>query len=304
MPLISCPNCQSKLRFPDDAPRRRVKCPSCSHFFLAGPGGEKNGSREKPREQELEMPDNLELRDEPTAQPQIVGKQPPPPAKAPEPDDDFEIVDDDDDEPAPPKKPAKASAPAKKIPPPAKPAPRPEDAFNFDQDNDPPRPKKGDDRPRSRTRDDDDDDRPRSKSRGRDDQDDRPRSRRRDQDDDEDDRPRSRRRDDDDFDDEPPRKRKKKRRSTAGDGFSFCDSIGMDYVTQSNIGVLIGIALSIGAGASELPVLYAPAALFWIWGCAAYAKNKGYSEWLGLLGLLSLLGLIVLVCLPNQNKRT
>src|SRR5262245_59424164 len=34
MPVITCPKCQGKLRFPDDSPPRRVKCPTCGHVFL------------------------------------------------------------------------------------------------------------------------------------------------------------------------------------------------------------------------------------------------------------------------------
>lgn len=37
MPIIACPNCQGKLRFPDDTPSRRVKCPTCGHIFMSGP---------------------------------------------------------------------------------------------------------------------------------------------------------------------------------------------------------------------------------------------------------------------------
>src|SRR5215216_5042514 len=39
MAVISCPNCQGKLRFPDDSPPRRVKCPACAQSFMAGPQG-------------------------------------------------------------------------------------------------------------------------------------------------------------------------------------------------------------------------------------------------------------------------
>jgi hypothetical protein len=38
MPVISCPSCQGKLRFPDDSPPRRVKCPTCGHVFLGSAG--------------------------------------------------------------------------------------------------------------------------------------------------------------------------------------------------------------------------------------------------------------------------
>ena len=34
MPIISCPKCQGKLRFPEDSPPRRVKCPTCGHVFV------------------------------------------------------------------------------------------------------------------------------------------------------------------------------------------------------------------------------------------------------------------------------
>jgi hypothetical protein len=35
MPIIDCPNCRGKLRFPEDSPPRRVKCPTCGHVFLS-----------------------------------------------------------------------------------------------------------------------------------------------------------------------------------------------------------------------------------------------------------------------------
>jgi hypothetical protein len=38
MPVITCPKCQGKLRFPDDSPPRRVKCPTCGHVFLSTEG--------------------------------------------------------------------------------------------------------------------------------------------------------------------------------------------------------------------------------------------------------------------------
>ena len=48
MAIINCPKCQGKLKFPDDSPPRKVKCPACSHSFLAGPQGALDGSGEKP----------------------------------------------------------------------------------------------------------------------------------------------------------------------------------------------------------------------------------------------------------------
>lgn len=39
MPIISCPKCQGKARFPEDSPPRRVKCPSCGNVYLSSDGG-------------------------------------------------------------------------------------------------------------------------------------------------------------------------------------------------------------------------------------------------------------------------
>lgn len=38
MPVITCPKCQGKLRFPDDSPARRVKCPTCGNVFMSTDG--------------------------------------------------------------------------------------------------------------------------------------------------------------------------------------------------------------------------------------------------------------------------
>jgi hypothetical protein len=84
----------------------------------------------------------------------------------------------------------------------------------------------------------------------------------------------------------------------------------MDYVSQVNIGVGLGILLHISAmiiassrGSMVIGLLLLLLGLlFFLWGCAAYAKNKGYSEFLGLLGLLGLIGLLVLVFLPHRTS--
>lgn len=73
----------------------------------------------------------------------------------------------------------------------------------------------------------------------------------------------------------------------------------------TNIGVLVGIALQIGAGYVESPanmLLYVAGWAAFIWGCTEYARGKGHSPWFGLLGLLSILGLIVLVLMPDRHK--
>ena len=38
-----------------------------------------------------------------------------------------------------------------------------------------------------------------------------------------------------------------------------------------------------------------------VWGCANYAKGKGYSAPVGLLGVAGILGLMVLIALPDQD---
>ena len=40
MPIITCPKCQGKLRFPDDTPARRVKCPTCGNVFMSTEGAD------------------------------------------------------------------------------------------------------------------------------------------------------------------------------------------------------------------------------------------------------------------------
>ncbi len=125
------------------------------------------------------------------------------------------------------------------------------------------------------------------------------------------DRPRERRAKKDE-DDDKPRRRKKRRQRRPAEGFSLVDTLPIDYISQVNIGIVIYVILDImvfigvrvernNAPVSCLLGLAALVALCsFLWACAAYAKNKNYSQWLGLLGLLSLLGLIVLVILPTR----
>lgn len=73
----------------------------------------------------------------------------------------------------------------------------------------------------------------------------------------------------------------------------------------TNIGVLVGLALQIGAGYVASPasvLLYVAGWAVFIWGCTEYARGKGHSPWFGLLGLLSFIGLIVLVFMPDRHK--
>jgi len=89
-----------------------------------------------------------------------------------------------------------------------------------------------------------------------------------------------------------------------------------EEVKRTNIGVGIGIVAQIlgrvlmGVGASSKSfamvclgiIVLLAGVVFFIWGCFAYARGKGYSPVLGILGLFSLLGLIVLVVLPDKHK--
>jgi hypothetical protein len=87
------------------------------------------------------------------------------------------------------------------------------------------------------------------------------------------------------------------------------DSIPLGYTIQVNLGAGIGIVLMIvGAYLFRSARAHLPGLglillgdLFMVWGCAAYAKNKGYSEFIGVLGLLGVLGLIILIILPYRS---
>jgi LSD1 subclass zinc finger protein len=139
----------------------------------------------------------------------------------------------------------------------------------------------------------------------------RPRRRPRRDDDVEDDRPRRRRRRDeeeeDEEDDDRPRRRRPRYREA--EGFSLCDTVGLDYTTQTNLFVLIAIILNVVSWVlvenGQLLVgllLVPPTVFFFIWGCCAYARMKNRSELLGLFGFLGLIGLIVLICIPRIDE--
>lgn len=181
MAVKTCPNCDSKLRYPDDSPERKVKCPKCGKLLTIG-----NPQKEEEVEEDFEVVDD----DPPPAKrgTESAGTSRPQSKRRDEEDDD------DEDE---------------------RPRSRGRDADDDEQDEAPRKKRRSRDedddveRPRSKRRDADDnedDERPRKRRDDDDDDDDRPRSRRRARDDDGDDRPRSRRpaRDDDyDDDDEP-----------------------------------------------------------------------------------------------------
>jgi hypothetical protein len=172
-------------------------------------------------------------------------------------------------------------------------------------------------RPRNRPRRPDREDDPDADDRDFDRERERPRRRRPS---DDKDRPERNYSDDDDYD--RPRRRKRRRLDSDRDeskGFSLIDLIPIDYTLQSNIGIgiyILGVILSAviavvtgtrrrGGSPFDNPATLAIQLLvlpFFIWGCMAYAKRKGYNEFVGLIGLASCLGLLVLVFLPDRSN--
>ena len=80
---------------------------------------------------------------------------------------------------------------------------------------------------------------------------------------------------------------------------------------QTNIGVGLGFASQIGSKLIEknfpslqiLALLLLIASLaFTIWGCAHYAKGKGYSGYWGALGIFWLLGFVILALFKDKHK--
>jgi hypothetical protein len=180
MAIINCPTCRGKLKFPDDSPPRRVKCPACGTQFVAGPKGPIDETGEKP-----------------------ASKSSPAAAKNEEVAEDFDVVDDD--------KPLRSKSRDGM-------RQREEDdrirKKRRDEDDEDDR-----DRNKRRDEDDEDDrDRVRKKRRDEDDEDDRDRKKRRDDDDEESPAIRRKaRRDDDDDDDRDSRSRRKSRRDDDDD---------------------------------------------------------------------------------------
>jgi hypothetical protein len=95
-------------------------------------------------------------------------------------------------------------------------------------------------------------------------------------------------------------------------GFSLVEAIPLDYQSQVNLGVGAGLlfhCVGFFAMRSHSPALrllglamLPLGTLCFLWGCAAYAKNKGCHEAVGLIGLCGCLGLLVLVVLPYRSR--
>lgn len=177
MPVITCPKCQGKLKFPDDSPARRVKCPTCGNVFMSSEGLD----AKSPAASELPPPSNSGKRSGSKADVDVDRRR----------DDDDRPSrrrDDDDDD-----------------------RDRRRSRRDDDEDDDRERSRSrrrddDDDDDRRRSRRDDDDDRDRRRSRRDDDEDDRDRRRSRRRDDD----------DDDDRDAREERRRRDQQRSAEG----------------------------------------------------------------------------------------
>lgn len=83
-----------------------------------------------------------------------------------------------------------------------------------------------------------------------------------------------------------------------------------EYKTKINVGVGLGVVLMFGSGnllrqpeqfITGLGMFVSGWALL-LYGCANYAKAKGYSEWYGLFGLLLLPGVVVLALFNDRCK--
>ncbi len=90
MPIaVACPSCKAKIKAPDQAVGKKVKCPSCAHLFLV------SAPKPAPAPVEEDVIDDID--EAPVASKgAVVKKKAPPP-----PEDD---LDDLDDEPPPRKK--------------------------------------------------------------------------------------------------------------------------------------------------------------------------------------------------------
>lgn len=84
-----------------------------------------------------------------------------------------------------------------------------------------------------------------------------------------------------------------------------------EYKRKTNIGVGLGAITQIVGQAllhSQQEVnlfagtIYIVGLVLFVWGCAQYARGKGYTPIFWFLGLLSILGLILLVLLPDKHK--
>lgn len=189
MPVILCPQCQGKLRMPENIEARRVKCPTCGNVFLssearlegAPPPPAKSPSKPKSPPSKLSAAlDSFE---------KVGGKK----KKKEEVVEDFEIIDEVE-QPKPKSKRHRDDEDTEEA------LPRSRDRRDDDRSRSRrPRDEEEEERPRSRRRRDEEDEeeeRPRSRRGRDDDDDDRGRRRRGFDEDDSDDRRRGRRRDD------------------------------------------------------------------------------------------------------------
>lgn len=81
------------------------------------------------------------------------------------------------------------------------------------------------------------------------------------------------------------------------------------YKRDTNVGVGVGIIANIISRVNAenhlvLSIIFGLIGVIaMIWGCAMYARGKGYSGWLGLLGIFWIIGFIVLLCFKDKYKQ-
>jgi predicted Zn finger-like uncharacterized protein len=91
MPLIiTCPDCDKKLRVPDNLLNKKVKCPKCATMFTAAPSGETDLVQSTPAPKARPRDERIGREPAPSGR-----RKPPPP---PEPDEDYPRRDDYEDD--------------------------------------------------------------------------------------------------------------------------------------------------------------------------------------------------------------
>ena len=74
-------------------------------------------------------------------------------------------------------------------------------------------------------------------------------------------------------------------------------------MAQVNIGIFLGLVFLLVSRIYALPfALLCGSVLLALGLCRLRKKNKGYSEFFGLLGVFSLFGLLILVLMPSNER--
>lgn len=84
MATLTCPSCSKKLRLPDDAMGRRIKCPACGTAFTATEGAEKVKPTSAAKPVRATAPHEENDEEISAAKPAKTARRPPPPEVDPE----------------------------------------------------------------------------------------------------------------------------------------------------------------------------------------------------------------------------